>query len=74
MNISELAGKIERSIGALPEECRKVFVMSRTDGMSNREIASALGISENTVKVQIYRALKKLRVTLRDFLPVNVLI
>jgi RNA polymerase sigma-70 factor (ECF subfamily) len=70
----ELAGIIDRSIGSLPEECRKVFVMSRTNGMSNREIATALGISENTVKVQIYRALKKLRIILRDFLPSTILL
>lgn len=65
---SELSSMIENSIGSLPDECRKVFVMSRTEGLTNREIASAMGISENTVKVQIYRALKKLRVILHDFL------
>ena len=68
VNESELSGMIEQSIGSLPEECRKVFVMSRTEGLTNREIASAMGISENTVKVQIYRALKKLRVILHEFL------
>jgi RNA polymerase sigma-70 factor (ECF subfamily) len=70
----ELGVMIERSIGSLPEECRKIFVMSRTEGMSNKEIASALGISENTVKVQIYRALKKLRIILHDSLPSSILV
>jgi RNA polymerase sigma-70 factor (ECF subfamily) len=74
LSVSELASMINRGIDSLPEECRKAFLMSRTEGMSNREIATSLGISENTVKVQIYRALKKLRVILRDFLPSSVLL
>jgi RNA polymerase sigma-70 factor (ECF subfamily) len=69
INLSELRNKIEKSIDQLPEECRKIFIMSRTEEMSHKEIAQVLGISENTVKVQIYRALKKLRILLREFLP-----
>jgi RNA polymerase sigma-70 factor (family 1) len=73
LSASELAAMISRGIDSLPEECRKAFLMSRTDGKSNKEIAASLGISENTVKVQIYRALKKLRVILRDFIASSVL-
>ena len=42
--------------------------MSRVDELPYKEIARRLVISENTVKVQIYRALKKLKVLLKDFL------
>jgi DNA-binding CsgD family transcriptional regulator len=42
--------------------------MSRSDELPNKEIAARLGISENTVKVQIYRALKKMRTLLKDYL------
>jgi len=69
INLSELSERIEKGIENLPDECRKVFSMSRIEGMTNREIADKLGISENTVKVQIYRALKNFRVLLREFLP-----
>ncbi|HBE41669.1 MAG TPA: RNA polymerase sigma-70 factor [Bacteroidales bacterium] len=69
INLSELSERIEQGMGKLPDECRKIFMMSRMEGMTNREIADKLGISENTVKVQIYRALNKFRVLLKEFLP-----
>ena len=71
INFTELSSLIDKSVSFLPEECRKVFLMSRSEEMQHKEIASRLGISENTVKVQIYRALKKLRILLKDFLPEN---
>ncbi|MGQ9619671.1 MAG: RNA polymerase sigma factor [Bacteroidales bacterium] len=61
LSFEELSCQIKSSIESLPAECKKIFSMSRIDGMSHREIAQKLGISENTVKVQIYRALKKIR-------------
>jgi RNA polymerase sigma-70 factor (ECF subfamily) len=73
INLSELSNRIEAGIEILPDECRKIFLMSRMEGMTNREIAEKLGISENTVKVQIYRALKKFRVILTEFLPDRVI-
>lgn len=69
INIIELSNRIEQSIINLPVECRKIFVMSRKEELSHKEIATQLGISENTVKVQIYRALIKLHVLLKEFLP-----
>lgn len=69
MNVTELSKSIEQSIDYLPEECRKIFILSRTEGLSNKEIALKLGISENTVKVQIYRAMIKLRILLKEYFP-----
>jgi RNA polymerase sigma-70 factor (ECF subfamily) len=69
INILELSNRIEQSIEHLPVECRKIFILSRTEELSHKEIAKKLGISENTVKVQIYRALLKLHVLLKEFLP-----
>jgi len=51
---------IEEVINKLPEQCRKVFCMSRFDSLKNEEIAGLLGLSENTVKTHIYRALQKI--------------
>lgn len=73
INIGELSAKIEQSIASLPEECRKIFVLSRTEELSHKEIAKKLGLSENTVKVQIYRALIKLRILLKEYLPISLL-
>ncbi|WP_316794267.1 RNA polymerase sigma-70 factor [Pedobacter frigoris] len=55
---------IEREIAALPEKMRIVFELSRKEGLSHKQIAERLGISEETVKSQIKNALKQLRVKL----------
>lgn len=52
---------IEREIAALPEKMRQVFELSRKQHLSNKEIASIMGISEQTVKKQISNSLKLLR-------------
>ncbi|HLN56008.1 MAG TPA: RNA polymerase sigma-70 factor, partial [Bacteroidales bacterium] len=47
---------IDKVIKELPPQCRQVFCKSRFEKMKNSEIASLLGISENTVKTHIYKA------------------
>lgn len=56
---------IDQIIKKLPEQCRKVFLMSRFESLKNEEIATQLGISENTVKTHIYRALQKITFALK---------
>ncbi len=51
---------IEQIVKELPEQCNKVFLMSRVESLKNEEIAAKLGLSENTVKTHIYRALQKI--------------
>jgi len=67
-SMSELSEAMEKCIDKLPDECKKIFMMSRVEDLSHKVIAANLGISENTVKVQIYRALKKLKVMLGEYL------
>lgn len=50
--------RIWEALDRLPEKRRRIFIMSRRDGMSHEEIAGELGISVRTVKNQISRALK----------------
>jgi RNA polymerase sigma factor (sigma-70 family) len=47
------------AIDALPSRCRAVFMMRRLQGVSQKEIALRLGISEQTVQVQAARGLRK---------------
>ncbi|MBN1927516.1 MAG: RNA polymerase sigma-70 factor [Prolixibacteraceae bacterium] len=56
---------IQEVLGSLPEQCCKVFSMSRFDGFTNEEIANRLSIAQNTVKAHIYKALQKISEALR---------
>ena len=67
--VSELEQKIREAIDRLPLERRKVFILSRYDGLSYAEIADKLGISVKTVENQMGKALKTLREELQDYLP-----
>ena len=57
---------IEESILSLPDKCRDVFLKSRNEEMSNREIAEQLNISVKTVEAQITKALKTIRSYITD--------
>ena len=56
---------VEAAIAQLPQGLREALLLSRYQGLSGREIASALGISEGAVKVRLCRALAQLRAALR---------
>ena len=54
----ELKSEIEKTINSLPERCREVFILSRIEGLKNREIAEKLQISIKNVERHLARALK----------------
>ncbi|WP_207234186.1 RNA polymerase sigma factor [Pseudobacter ginsenosidimutans] len=58
---NQLRQHIEKEIALLPEKMREVFILSRTNHLSHKEIAGQLGLSEKTVKNHINHALKLLR-------------
>lgn len=64
---SELEIKIREAIDRLPPERRKVFIMSRFEGLKYKEIADKQGISVKTVENQMGKALKFLRKELSDY-------
>ena len=68
----ELEGEIMKAIDRLPEECRRVFRMSRFEERKYEEIARQLEISVNTVKYHIKRALTLLHEDLGKYLTVAV--
>jgi len=67
---AEFQGKADQAIGSLPDECRKIFLMSRHDGLKYSEIAEKLGISVKTVETQMGRALARLKTELKDYLTI----
>lgn len=68
LTASQLAAVIDKEVERLPEKQRMIFVMSRQQGLTYNEIADILGLSVKTIETQMGRALKKLRITLKDYL------
>ena len=52
------------AVAALPSQCRKVLVLKKIEGLSQKEIASRLGIAESTVEKHLAKAL----LLTRDFM------
>ena len=72
--VKEVNTLLKESVSKLPEKCRLIFMMSRYQNMKNQDIAETLGISVRTVDAQIYNALKILKIKLKDYLPVLMLL
>lgn len=72
--VSEVQDVLSETLEKLPGRCREIFVMSRNEGLSHKEIAHRLDISENTVKVQVYNALLVIKKALAPFLSFLLLI
>lgn len=72
MNISrdleytELEEIIQDCVGKLPNRCQEIFVLSRYQHKSNKEIANALDISIQAVKNQISKAIGIIRHSLQQ--------
>lgn len=64
----EVQELVDRALSELGGRTRKIFVMSRYENKSNREIAEELGVSVKAIEYHITRALKRLRVDLKDYL------
>ena len=61
----DLKRQLDAIIASLPPRTREVFAMSRNEGMKNKEIAAALGISEKVVEKHITKALAAMRAGLK---------
>lgn len=73
--LKELEEEIMSYINTLPPQCHKIFMLSRSYGLKNREIAEQLNISIKAVEKQISKALSGLKEYLiqRDLFPLLVL-
>lgn len=70
----ELEQKIEKTIRDLPERCQSVFILSRVNGLKNREIAEELHISIKNVERHLNRATLSFRKNFANGLPVSLVV
>src|SRR5699024_1624950 len=66
--VENLKKDLEKAFAALPPRCKEIFLLSRDNGLTYKEISEVLGISIKTVETQMGRALKKLRKSLAKYL------
>jgi RNA polymerase sigma-70 factor, ECF subfamily len=57
---------IRQYVDRLPPSYRSVVILSEEEGLANREIAEALGVSLDTVKIRLHRARLRLKKELGD--------
>lgn len=62
----EMQNQIKKILSGLPERQREIFLLSRAEGLSYREIAGRLQIAEKTVEYHIHQVIGVLRKNLRE--------
>ena len=67
LEYAELQDYINSTIDKLPQQCRIVFMLSRFEDYSYKEISKELGISTKTVENQISKALRVLRNAMKKY-------
>ncbi|HBG39891.1 MAG TPA: RNA polymerase sigma-70 factor [Porphyromonadaceae bacterium] len=71
---NELFALFHEALDKLPEDLRTVFELSRMDGLTHKEIAEKLQVSCQTVNYRLGKALQLLRVELKDYLPILLIL
>ncbi len=62
----EVQRTVRKAIESLPEKTRRIFLMSRMDDKTYKEIADELSLSVKSVEFELSKATKMLRAMLRD--------
>jgi RNA polymerase sigma-70 factor, ECF subfamily len=58
---AERREQLSAALAKLPERQRMVFVLSHFEGRSSREVSAMTGLNESTVRVHLFRAIRRLR-------------
>lgn len=71
---SDIRERIRKAMAELPDKCREIFILNRNEHLKYQEIADQLGISVKTVETQMSKALQHMRVRLKEFLMIVILV
>lgn len=64
LELKEFNLKLQQAIGRLNEKNRTVFLMNRIDGLTYKEIAASLSLSEKTIEKRMKNVLHELKRTI----------
>lgn len=70
---SEITAIVEETLASLSDQTRQVFEMSRYEMLPVKEIAEKMDLTPKAVEYHITKALKFLRIALKDYLPIYYL-
>lgn len=73
IEFDEIKMGIDKIVTSLPEKRQQVFILSRTEGLSNKEIAQQLNISEKTVEDHITHAIKYIKNSMKEMGIISLL-
>ena len=73
IELDDLKRALEREVASLPPKCQDVYQLSRGEFKTNKEIAEIFHISEKTVENHLTRALRTLRLSVKEITSVLVL-
>ncbi|MCE5345334.1 MAG: RNA polymerase sigma-70 factor [Bacteroidales bacterium] len=72
--VRELDKNIITALNTIPPKCKRIFELSRNEGLKYSEIAEVMNISVKTVEAQMSKALNILRFELKDYLEVLIVV
>jgi RNA polymerase sigma-70 factor (ECF subfamily) len=61
---AERRQQLSEALAKLPDRQRLVFVLSQFEGRTSREVSAMTGLNESTVRVHLFRAVRRLRALL----------
>lgn len=73
IQFKELNQKVQSLLQQLTPRQKEIYLLSREEGLTHKEIAQKLNISENTVKNHLVTTLKYLKSRIDSSLAVNIL-
>lgn len=70
---TEIQDIVDKTLNTLPKQSKRIFIMSRYENKSHKEIARLLNMTTKGVEFHISQTTKSLRLALKDYLPISLI-